>query len=180
MTMSDETPNAARILVVDDEEMIRPLLTQILVREGYDVTTATDGQEAIDLLLQERFDVVITDMVMPGVNGMEVVRIAKAIDPDYPVIVMTGYPSTETMTRLVRLGASDYLAKPWAVDVITATVAKLVEMRRMGGPPSQDPNPGESNPGPMDDPDHHSGLPDQDDADPQTTGPDATRPRSDA
>ena len=106
-------------------------------------------------------------MVMPGVNGMEVVRVAKTIDPDYPVIVMTGYPSTETMTRLVRLGASDYLAKPWNVDVITATVAKLVEMRRMGGPPPpQDPNPGESNPGPMDDSEQQGGLPEQDDADP--------------
>ena len=121
----------ARILVVDDEELIRDLLRMVLVDEGYTVVTAADGEEAIVRLNTSPFDLVITDLVMPKVNGVEVLRAAKAIDPDYPVMVITGYPSVETVTKLVRLGAGDYLTKPFNLDVVKVTVAKLLEMSRM-------------------------------------------------
>ena len=131
----------ARILVVDDEEMIQALLTELLTREGYQVTTASDGQQAVDLLERERFDLVITDLVMPGLNGIEVLMAAKRIDPRFPVVVMTGYPSVETVTRLIRLGAGDYITKPFNVEIILVTVAKLLEMRRVSeGPPDQGPH----------------------------------------
>ena len=131
----------ARILVVDDEEMIGTLLTELLTREGYQVTTASDGQQAVDLLDRERFGLVITDLVMPGLNGIEVLMAAKRIDPRFPVVVMTGYPSVETVTRLIRLGAGDYITKPFNVDIILVTVAKLLEMRRVSeGPPDQGPH----------------------------------------
>ena len=119
-----------RILVVDDEEMIRFFLTDVLSGEGYEVTTVSDGQEAVTLLEQEGFDLIITDMVMPGLNGIEVLRAAKRIDPQRPVIVITGYPSVETVRRLVKLGADDYVTKPFNVEVIIVTVAKLLEMRQ--------------------------------------------------
>ncbi len=131
-----QTPDAAsssraRILVVDDEELIRDLLKMVLMDEGYTVVTAADGEEAIQHLNSSPFDLVITDLVMPKVNGVEVLRAAKGIDPDYPVMVITGYPSVETVTKLVRLGAGDYLTKPFNLDVVKVTVAKLLEMSRM-------------------------------------------------
>ena len=126
----------SRILVVDDEEMIRILLNDILTAEGYEVTTAFDGRWAIDLLERERFDLILTDMVMPGRDGTDVLRAAKRIDPGYPVVVMTGYPSVEAVTRLIRLGAADYITKPFNVDVLTVTVAKLLEMRQVSTVPA--------------------------------------------
>ena len=124
-------PSKARILVVDDEELIRDLLKMVLIDEGYTVVTAADGEEAIERLNKSPFDLVITDLVMPKANGVEVLRAAKGIDPDYPVMVITGYPSVETVTKLVRLGAGDYLTKPFNLDVVKVTVAKLLEMSRM-------------------------------------------------
>ena len=135
MGLEPEESRRARILVVDDEESIRDLLRLVLTGEGYSVVTANDGEEAIEHLEAQRFDLVITDLVMPTVNGVEVLRAAKRIDPNYPVIVITGYPSVETVTELVRLGAGDYLTKPFNVDVVIVTVAKLLEMGRVNGEP---------------------------------------------
>ena len=131
----EESRRPARILVVDDEESIRDLLRLVLTGEGYSVVTANDGEEAIEHLKAQRFDLVITDLVMPRVNGVEVLRAAKRIDSNFPVIVITGYPSVETVTELVKLGAGDYLRKPFNVDVVLVTVAKLLEMGRMSGEP---------------------------------------------
>ncbi len=119
------------ILVVDDEEIIRVLLTEILTEEGYQVTCAVDGRQAVDLLKANRYDLVITDMVMPGLNGLEVLQAAFRIDPEYPVIMITGYPSVEMAVKLVNLGAADYITKPFNVDLIKVTVAKVLEMKRM-------------------------------------------------
>ncbi len=135
MGQAEEEARPARILVVDDEESIRDLLRLVLTGEGYSVVTVNDGEEAIEHLEAQRFDLVITDLVMPVVNGVEVLRAAKRIDPNYPVIVITGYPSVETVTELVRLGAGDYLTKPFNVDVVRVTVAKLLEMGRISGEP---------------------------------------------
>ncbi len=135
MGLGQEESRSARILVVDDEESIRDLLRLVLTGEGYSVVTASGGEEAIEYLEAQRFDLVITDLVMPTVNGVEVLRAAKRIDPAYPVIVITGYPSVETVTELVRLGAGDYLTKPFNVDVVIVTVAKLLEMGRVNGEP---------------------------------------------
>jgi DNA-binding NtrC family response regulator len=118
-----------RVLVVDDEEIIRGLLEQILTGEGYEVVTACGGWEAIDLQAQERFDAVITDMLMPDGNGMEVVRAAKKIDAMYPVIAMTGYPSAVAAKDLRSLGVSDYISKPFDVSLIITTLARLVQTR---------------------------------------------------
>lgn len=110
---------------------MRSLLTEILAQEGHQVTTAADGEEVVALLEREPFDLIMTDLVMPGLSGIEVLRAAKRIDPDCPVIIMTGYPSVESVVRLVRLGAVDYITKPFNVDVVKVTVAKLLEMRRL-------------------------------------------------
>ena len=148
----EEVPSQPnRILVVDDEEVIRTLLREILVGEGYEVTTAADGQEAIDFLEREQVDLVMTDLVMPRVNGVEVIRASKRVNPRCPVIVVTGYPSVETVVRVTRLGAADYITKPFNVDVVKITVAKLLAMSE---------NVQESNPAEGDDPDPQPDPPD--------------------
>ena len=127
------TTGPARILVVDDEDIIRVLLTEILTEDGYEIVTATDGRDAIEILEREQFDLIISDMVMPGMNGIEVLQAAFRIDPHYQIIMITGYPSVETAVRLVNLGAADYITKPFNVDLIRVTVAKVLEMRKVRG-----------------------------------------------
>ena len=127
---------ALRILVVDDEDFIRVILTEILTEEGYAVTTAFDGEQAVELLGRQTFDLVITDLQMPGLDGAEVLRAANRIDPTYPVIMITGYPSMETVARSVREGAADYITKPFNVQVVRDTVARFMVRRRARGEPS--------------------------------------------
>ena len=119
-----------RILIVDDEEMIRVLLTEVLSQEGYDVVTAKDGQEALSILERGGIDLVLTDMVMPRGSGLEVLEAARRYDPSVPVIVMTGYPSIDDAADLVRMGVSDYISKPFDLEVIRELVRKHLGERR--------------------------------------------------
>lgn len=120
----------ARILVVDDEDIIRVLLNEILSEEGYQVFQAEDGRQAVDYLEKESFDLIISDMVMPEVGGIEVLQAAFRIDPHYSVIMITGYPSVDTAVKLVSMGAADYITKPFNVDLIKVTVAKVLAMSK--------------------------------------------------
>ncbi|MCH8206003.1 MAG: response regulator [Chloroflexi bacterium] len=120
----------ARILVVDDEKSMRDLLEQILVPEGYEVTTAEGGRAALTLLHKQRFDLILTDIVMPDIDGTEVLQGAKEIDPNVAVVVITGYPSADTAVRLIGMGAAEYVTKPFNVDVIQVTVAKVLALNR--------------------------------------------------
>ena len=124
------SPRPSSILVVDDEVLIQTLLTEILTAEGYKTTTAGDGQEAVDLLERASFDLIITDLIMPRLDGVQVLRAAKRADPDYPVIMITGYPSADGVRKMIRLGAADYVVKPFNVDLVKVTVAKVLELRR--------------------------------------------------
>ena len=121
---------AARILVVDDEEAMRLMLTQALSQDGYSVTAATDGQEAVEILQEEDFDLILTDIIMPRLDGVGVLRAAKRLDPRRPVIMITGYPSRESIKKMVRLGATDYIAKPFDLDLLELTIIKALEFRR--------------------------------------------------
>ncbi len=120
----------SRVLVVDDEVVIQALLTEVLSEEGHEITTADGGQRAIDLLASDRFDLVICDVMMPEVNGIAVLSAARRIDPECPVLMITGYPSAETIERLINLGAADYITKPFNVDLIKLTVAKNLERKQ--------------------------------------------------
>ena len=151
MNTSEQEPDngggasrAERILIVDDEEVIRTLLREVLTTEGYQVVTAVDGQDGIAALEGDHFDLVITDLVMPRANGIEVLQASKRTDPERPVIILTGYPSVETVVRMVRLGAADYITKPFNVDVVKVTVAKHLEMRRRPESPPRADEPSQS------------------------------------
>ena len=124
--------SASRVLVVDDERSMRELLSIVLRRDGYEVLLAEDGAAAIELLKRERLDVLITDIRMPQMNGVDVLREAKRIDPEIISIVMTAFASTDTAVEALRLGAADYVNKsPSAANEVRLRVRKELERRRL-------------------------------------------------
>jgi len=116
-----------KILVVDDEESLREFLEIMLKREGYEVTTAANGELALKQLKKKNFDIVITDLQMPKVNGMEVLEKAKNIDSNLVVIVITAFGSTESAVKAMKLGAYDYITKPFKIDEIKIVIKKALE-----------------------------------------------------
>jgi two-component system, NtrC family, response regulator PilR len=120
-----------RILVVDDERSMRELMAIVLRREGYDVLLAENGRSAIELLEHERVDLLISDIKMPDVSGVDVLRAAKAIDRDILGIMITAFASTETAVEAMRLGACDYLSKPFDVDLLKMKVREKIESRQL-------------------------------------------------
>jgi len=118
----------ARILVSDDEEAIRGSVSTLLKEEGYDVTTVLSGEEALRLLAEEDYDLVLTDIRMAGMNGIELLKEVKRLHPGTEVIIMTSYASLETAVLALRSGAYDYLIKPFEeLDLVIAAVARAVE-----------------------------------------------------
>jgi two-component system response regulator PilR (NtrC family) len=125
-----ETP--MRVLVVDDERSMRELLTIVLKRDGHDVLVADDGARAIELLKKQRVDILITDIRMPQVSGVDVLREAKRIDPEIISIVMTAFASTDTAVEALRLGAADYVHKsPSAANELRLRVRKELERKQL-------------------------------------------------
>lgn len=125
----DEKKNNAKILVVDDENTMRNMLSDVLLEEGHEVFEAPNGEEAVKKLREEYFELVITDIMMPGLNGIGVLKAAKEIEPGTDVIVMTGYASVETAVESMRLGASDYITKPFNIDQIKIVVSRTLKKR---------------------------------------------------
>src|SRR6266567_4147441 len=121
----------ARILVVDDEKSMRDLLSITLEKEGYDVLTAPGGEPAIETLHRDSVDAVITDLRMPKVDGLQVLRAAKEVSPDTAVIVITAVASTETAVEAMKLGAYDYITKPFKLDEVNLIVRNALERKRL-------------------------------------------------
>ena len=127
--VADERP--PRILVVDDERSMRELLAIVLRREGYEVLLAENGRTAISLLEREPVDLLISDIKMPDMSGVEVLRAAKRIDPDILGIMITAFASTDTAVEAMRLGACDYLSKPFDIDLLKMKVREKIENRQL-------------------------------------------------
>lgn len=122
--------NKANILVVDDEEIVRLSYARSLASEHCMVETVSNGQDALQVMAQRPFDVVLLDLLMPGMNGMTVLSTIKQRWPESEVIIITGYPALETAKEAVTLGAYDYLAKPAGPDdVISATHGAMLHKR---------------------------------------------------
>ncbi|PYN30269.1 MAG: Fis family transcriptional regulator [Candidatus Rokuibacteriota bacterium] len=119
----------ASILVVDDEPAIQDILTWALSAEGYRVATAGSGEEALARVEEEDFDVIVTDIVMPGLDGLEVLERSRVLSPRAAVIVMTAYAALDTAITALRRGASDYLEKPFSVDLLKERVQRLLQYR---------------------------------------------------
>jgi two-component system response regulator PilR (NtrC family) len=124
-------PAAVRILVADDERSMRELLAIVLKREGYEVLLADCGQQAVAAIQAGSIDLVISDIKMPDMSGVDVLRAAKATDPGLPTMMMTAFASTETAVEAMRLGACDYLIKPFDVDELKMKVREKLEARQL-------------------------------------------------
>ena len=125
----DAKPATEKILIVDDEEILRNMLTDVLSEEGYQISQASNGEEAVKMLKEDYYEIVLTDIMMPGLDGIGVLKAAKEIEPGNDVIVMTGYASVETAVESIRLGASDYITKPFNIDQIKIVIARTLQRR---------------------------------------------------
>ncbi len=132
-TVGALAPRGGKVLVVDDQRNMRATTAIVLRDAGYVVAEAEDGQAAVQRVAAETFDVVLTDLRMPEVDGMEVLRAAQRLAPETQVIVMTAYGTIESAVEAIRRGAYDFLAKPFKEDELLLRVAKALEKRRLLG-----------------------------------------------
>ncbi len=116
----------ARILVVDDEEIVRASLSEWLREDGYAVETAPDGSVAMDRIKAEPWAVLLVDLKMPGIDGLQVLEEAKKVQPDAPVIIMTAYATVDTAVQAMKMGAYDYLVKPFEPEELSLMMKKLI------------------------------------------------------
>jgi len=119
------------ILIVDDEEMIRDLLSSALLQDEYVCHQASNVEEAFALLDEQPVELVISDIMMPGRSGVELLRDLKKIDPDIAVLMITGLSDMNTAMECVHLGADDYITKPFGINRVVLTVKNLIERRRL-------------------------------------------------
>ncbi len=133
MTFDDEATkkqmppvDPARILVIDDEVIIHTSLRKILGRKGHQVETVLAARDGLDKMAVNSYDLVITDLMMPGMNGLEMLKQMKAEGRDAPVVMITGYPTIRTAVQALRLGAVDYLAKPFTRQELLAPVTRAL------------------------------------------------------
>jgi len=121
-------PGDVRILIVDDEAGVRKVLAQVLQEDGFQTTQATDGRMAMKQFEEDPFPLVITDIVMPELDGIELLQGIKQLNPATQVIIITSYASVETAVEALRCGAYDYLFKPFEnLDLVSAAVRRAVE-----------------------------------------------------
>lgn len=120
-----------KILVVDDEQSLRDVLSIMLKRAGYTVTSAMDGEEAIELLNKEIFDLVITDLRMPKIDGMDVLKAVKSVSPETVVLIITAFATADSAVEAMKQGAYDYLTKPFQVDEVQLIIRNALERRRL-------------------------------------------------
>jgi len=118
-----------RVLVVDDEAVIRDALKRILEGERFSVETCVSGHSAIESLHEREFDLIVTDLKMPGMNGIEVLKAVKTLQPEAPVIMITGYASVDTAVEAMKNGAVDYIAKPFSPEQFLEKVERALEQR---------------------------------------------------
>ena len=124
--------DGSRILVIDDEEIIHDSLKRILGRQGHEVDAAFGAPEALELLSSQAYDLVITDLMMPEINGIQLMEKLRARGQEVPVLMITGYPTIRTALQALRLGAVDYLSKPFTRQELLGPVNRT--LRRATAP----------------------------------------------
>src|SRR5262249_32117236 len=131
LAMESPMEQRARILIVDDEANARTALAELLRDHGYAVETAADGFKALPKLDEFNPDLLLTDLKMPGMDGIELMRRAREADPERAVVVMTAYGAVETAVAAMRQGAADYLTKPINLDELAVVIERALERRRL-------------------------------------------------
>jgi two-component system, NtrC family, response regulator PilR len=128
--MNSQQTEAVKILVVDDEKSMREFLEIMLEKDGYEVSCAENGEDALEVIRKKQFDLVITDIRMQRIDGLEVLRQCKAISPTTAVIIMSAYASAETAVVAMKEGAYDYLPKPFKIDEMRMAITNALLSRQ--------------------------------------------------
>src|SRR5215470_10564394 len=123
--------NGARILIVDDDPGLREAYAEVLQYGGYSVTRADGGRAAVEALDRQHFDVILTDISMPDMDGLQLLRTVRQRDLDVPVVLMTGNPQVETAVEALDQGALRYLMKPVGEEALCQTVSEAVRLHRL-------------------------------------------------
>ena len=119
------------IHVIDDEPIIHDVLSQLLTSEGYDIEISSSGEEALEKFEVRTFDLVLLDLLMPGMNGIEILKAAKKIDPQALIIILTAYASVESAIEAMKIGAFDYIQKPFKHEELLLTIARALEHKNL-------------------------------------------------
>ena len=129
--MKQELRKTTRVLVVDDERIMQESCSRILDKEGYTVSVADCGEAALEHCDRESYDLVLLDLKMPGMGGIETLSRLKEMDPGITILIMTGYPSIETAVRAIKLGAYDYITKPFTPDALRFAINRALERKHL-------------------------------------------------
>ncbi|MCB2187274.1 MAG: response regulator [Deltaproteobacteria bacterium] len=129
------SPRSFRILVADDEEPVRALLERFLQRQGYEVTLAGNGKEALKAFQEAPYDLVLTDLRMPGMSGLQLLKAIKDVNRRVPVVLISGYGQVETVVEALKHGAENFLAKPLRMDDLRRVVEQSLQLASLGRVP---------------------------------------------
>ncbi|MBN4054392.1 sigma-54-dependent Fis family transcriptional regulator, partial [Nitrospira defluvii] len=121
----------AHILIVDNEKSMREFLAIVLKKEGYRCATAEDGERALKIVEKNQFDLVLSDIKMPKVDGIELLKTLKERSPETAVVMMTAFASTETAIEAMKEGAYDYLTKPFQIDEVKIIIKNVLERKSL-------------------------------------------------
>jgi DNA-binding NtrC family response regulator len=124
-----KTDSIARILIIEDDEEMRSLLEDILSEEGFQTESVSNGSEGLRKVTQEPFDLILTDIRMPGLTGLDILPVIRRLRPEAPVIVITAFGNEEIRRRSVEKGATGYLEKPIHMDKLKALVHEMVSSK---------------------------------------------------
>ena len=122
----------ASVLIVDDEPLVRQTLSEWMRRKNFRVFEAEDGRQAMERIRRDEPDIVISDVVMPGMDGVQLLKEAKAVKADIPFLMISGYPSRSTAVDLMNHGASDYLPKPFTPEELARRVNRTLLQKSAG------------------------------------------------
>ena len=120
-----------RVMVVDDEENIREVLSSYLTGLGYQVVTAKDGQDALNKFQKDQFDLIISDLLMPNIDGLDLLKQIREKDRDVIFLMITGYPSIETAVEAIKKGAYDYITKPFHMEDVKIRIERAFEKKNL-------------------------------------------------
>lgn len=127
--ISTLSPVPIRILVVDDDQDVCGYIAKLLMQNGYEAETLSDATRTLDLLRKDSFHIVLLDLVMPGVNGMELLDQIRKHDDDIAIVIITGYPSVETAVQSLKHSVSDYLSKPFTAEDLNKTLHAILRKK---------------------------------------------------
>jgi len=120
-----------KVFVIDDEQVIRDLFTRVLMVKGHEVISVDNGKDALKRVMEQSFDIVFTDIVMPGIDGIATFKALRKLKPDLPIVIMTGYAVEDKIEEAMSLGAMDYLYKPFDIGEIIAILKRLEKKNRL-------------------------------------------------